>query len=207
VSDGFDEAWHELHPAFQRSLQLAYLALRSGGLAVGSALTNIDGQIVAEGRNRAYDPTGGDDTLQGTPLAHAEMNALAQARTDWRFGDHMLWSTHEPCPMCRAAAGFVGLGRVRFIARDPSALGEPATSAHVVPTDGPLDAAWERSANLLFLLSVAAKVGADSRMVAEHRRREPALVDIVVDTLAEPSLPPHVSALLAPRWSRLVAAT
>jgi len=205
VSDAFEDAWHELHPAFQRSLDLAYRSLRSGGLAVGSVLTRADDQIVAEGRNRAYDPVGGDDPLQDTPVAHAEMNALAQARTDWDLGDHTLWSTHEPCPMCRAAAGFVGVARVRFVARDPSARGAPET-AHVVPTDGPLDGPWEVSANLLFLLSVAAKVGVDSRMIAEHRRHQPSLVDAVVDALTDAPFPPRVPAFLAPRWPRLVAA-
>jgi tRNA(Arg) A34 adenosine deaminase TadA len=204
VSDGFDEAWQQLHPAFQRSLQLAHLGVRSGGLAVGCVITNADDDIVAEGRNRAYDPPGGDDVLQGTPVAHAEMNALAQARTDWDLGDHTLWSTHEPCLMCRAAAAFVGVGNVRYIAGDPSAAGEP-TSAHALPTDGPLDTAWADAANLLFLLSVAAKVGVDSTMVAEHRRRQPALVDLVVDAMGEPSLPTRVTVFLAPRWSRLVA--
>lgn len=206
MSDEFDAAWQQLHPAFQRSLQLAYLGVRAGGLAVGSVITNVDGDIVVEGRNRAYDPPGGDDVLQGTPIAHAEMNALAQARTDWNLGDHTLWSTHEPCLMCRAAAAFLGVGKVCYMADDPSAAGEP-TSAHIVPTDGPIDSTWAGSANVLFLLSVAAKVGADSTMVAEHRRRQPALVDIVVDALDDASPPTRVTAFLAPRWSRLVAAT
>lgn len=36
------------------------------------------GDVLAEGRNRAYDPPGGDDPLQGNPIADAEMNGLAR---------------------------------------------------------------------------------------------------------------------------------
>lgn len=46
----------------------------AGGLAVGAVLTDERAEIVAEGRNRAYDPPGGRDILQGSPLAHAELN-------------------------------------------------------------------------------------------------------------------------------------
>ena len=71
------QAWDELAPAARRSLELAHTALSTGGLAVGSALAEAGGHVVAAGRNRAYDPGGGKESLQGTPLAHAEMNVLA----------------------------------------------------------------------------------------------------------------------------------
>jgi putative NADH-flavin reductase len=51
---------------------------RLGGLPVGAVVMGSGGEVVAEGRNRAYDPPGGDDRLQGSPIAHAEMNALAR---------------------------------------------------------------------------------------------------------------------------------
>lgn len=82
VPEEFTAAWQRLAPAARRCLELAHRCLRDGGLAVGAVLTDEAGAVVAEGRNRAYDPRGGDDVLQGTPLAHAEMNALARARTE-----------------------------------------------------------------------------------------------------------------------------
>ena len=66
-------------------VELAHLTLLAGGLAVGSVITDGDGRIVAEGRNRAYDPVTGTDPLEGTPLAHAEMNALAGWRSIARW--------------------------------------------------------------------------------------------------------------------------
>jgi tRNA(Arg) A34 adenosine deaminase TadA len=187
----FAAEWNELHPAFRRSLGLAYRTLQSGGLAVGAVLTDHDGRIVAEGRNRAYDPLGGDEPLQGTPLAHAEMNALAVARTDWDLRQHTLWSTHEPCAMCRAAAGFVGVDTVRFIADDPSALDEPL-GPHPAPTAGPLDGTWAVAARLLFLLSVASKVGLASSILVKNHAADPRTVGLVIE----------LSALISPTASR-----
>jgi hypothetical protein len=60
----FLTAWHELEPAARRALELAYASLAGGGLACGAVITDADGRVVAEGRNRAYDPPGGPDALQ-----------------------------------------------------------------------------------------------------------------------------------------------
>ena len=105
----FDDVWDELAPAARRSFELAHLTLLAGGLAVGSVITDGDGRIVAEGRNRAYDPVTGTDPLEGTPLAHAEMNALARLATDCDPVDLTIWSTQQPCSMCAAAISFVGM--------------------------------------------------------------------------------------------------
>ncbi|WP_406200200.1 deaminase [Kitasatospora sp. NBC_01560] len=104
TAETFESAWVALAPAARRCLELAHRSWCDGGLPVGAVLTDAGGAIVAEGRNRAYDPPGGADLLQGTPLAHAELNALAAARTGWDLAVHTLWSSHEPCGMCAAAA-------------------------------------------------------------------------------------------------------
>ena len=119
----FDRAWLELDPAFRRCLELAYQSLAADGLAVGSVITDATAEMIAWGRNRAYDPPGGDDHLQGTPLAHAEMNALAAIRTDLDLGNCVLWSTQQPCFMCAAAISFTGVGAVRYMAADPAFAG------------------------------------------------------------------------------------
>ena len=63
---------------------------------------------------------GGADRLQRTPIAHAEMNALAGIGTGTGLGGATLWSSHRPCMMCAAACEFTGVGVVIFIAPDPS---------------------------------------------------------------------------------------
>lgn len=171
----FAAAWQRLDPAARRCLELAHRSLRGGGLAVGAVLTDEAGTVIAEGRNRAYDPPGGDDVLQGTPLAHAEMNALARVRTERELGGHVLWSSHEPCAMCAAAAGFTGVGTVRCIARDPWALatGQPSSSADALG-----DPRWETCAHVLFLRSVVHMRGAEHPTVRGNAAFAPEAVRI-----------------------------
>jgi tRNA(Arg) A34 adenosine deaminase TadA len=48
------------------------------------------------------------------------MNALAAVDTAAELGGMTLWSSYQPCSVCAAACEFTGVGRVRFIAPDPS---------------------------------------------------------------------------------------
>jgi tRNA(Arg) A34 adenosine deaminase TadA len=161
--DDFRAAWDALEPGARRALELAYDGMVAGGLPVGAALVDGAGAVVAEGRNRAYDPGGGDDVLQGTPLAHAELNVLAAVRTERDLASCTLWSSHEPCSMCAAAAGFTGVGTVRFVAPDPWATGAGVPSAGAGEPLG--DPRWARVAGLLFVAGVAASVGPQSPTV------------------------------------------
>src|SRR6266700_7015889 len=82
-----------LDPGAWRALERALDALRSGGLPCGSCLVDSDGNVIAEGRNHAYDPVSGSDLLEQTPLAHAELNVLARVSSDRDLGRDTLWST------------------------------------------------------------------------------------------------------------------
>lgn len=129
------EDWIGLPRPAQRCLELAYASLLAGGLAVGATLTDADGTVVAEGRNRAYDPPGGTEPLQGTPLAHAEMNVLASMRTERELASCTLWSSQEPCAMCVAAVRFTGVGAVPYLAADPG-RSPPGPTARDLPSTG-----------------------------------------------------------------------
>jgi creatinine deaminase len=84
----------------QRALDAAYQqALKSldeGGIPIGSALMDPDGNIVAAGHN--------ERVQSGDPTAHAETVCIRSAgrRRDW----HMLTlaSTLSPCAMCTGTA-------------------------------------------------------------------------------------------------------
>lgn len=179
----FEVAWAVLEPAFRRSLTQAYRTLAAGGLAVGAVLTDPDGSVVAEGRNRAYDPPGGDDALQGTPLAHAEMNALAMARTEWDLSRYTLWSTHQPCAMCDAAAAFLSVGSVRYLAPDPWAVAAGVPADRRAPTSGPGEPVWIVTANVMFLLAIASKAGVSHATVAGNLARGSVAARIVVELI------------------------
>lgn len=169
---GFEGARTELDPAAWRCLELAFDSLRNGGLACGSVITDPDGTVIAEGRNRAYDPPGGQGALQATPLAHAELNALAEIPTGRDLGAATLWSSQQPCSMCTAAVEFLGVGDVRFIATDPAFIGTAGASrAPDQAADVPDE--WVVVANVLFLHNVIVKRGPQAEMVRRNQDLEP----------------------------------
>jgi tRNA(Arg) A34 adenosine deaminase TadA len=194
-----DVMWRAADGPLLRCLELAHESFLAGGLPVGSVIIGRDGETVSEGRNRAYDPPGGPDRLQRTPLAHAEMNALAAVDTAAELATMTLWSSHQPCLMCAAACEFTGVGQVAFIAPDPSDDGDAADPAGIEPE-------WIVVANLLFLSGVAAYSGPSAPMLTRARRREPEvtrLMDIAGDaTLRRPSL----RDALASAWPQITAA-
>ena len=164
--------WRQADAALLRCLELAHQSFLAGGLPVGSVIVARGGEKVSEGRNRAYDPTGGADRLQRTPIAHAEMNALAGIDTGTDLGGKTLWSSHRPCTMCAAACELTGVGAVIFIAPDPSDddLGEDPDE---IATE------WVIAANLLFLSGVAAYSGSSSPMIARAGQREPEITNVM----------------------------
>ncbi|HZD70217.1 MAG TPA: deaminase [Actinomycetes bacterium] len=206
----FQAAWHDLDPPARRALELAYESLAGSGLACGAVITDADSHRIAEGRNRAYDPPGGPDALQGTPLAHAEMNAFAAVPTGRELAGCTLLSTQQPCSMCAAAAAFLEVGTVRYLAPDPSALasGQPDNAISV----GPAADLWVVTANLLFLLSIASKAGVDHPTVVGNHELEPETTEVVLDMVAEGLVAPawtmgrSVVEVLPARWGRIVAA-
>lgn len=182
--------------------------MRAGGLACGSVITDSEGVVIAEGRNRAYDPPGGDGILQGNPLAHAELNALAEIPTGMDLSACVLWSSQQPCSMCRAAAEFVEMGAVRFLGVDPafvgterSATGAPLAQAVAVAPE------WPLLANVLFLHNIVVLRGAESEPVARNRSLEPETTALAVDLVESRALASDVLLdAVGPLWARFVEA-
>jgi tRNA(Arg) A34 adenosine deaminase TadA len=186
-------------PALLRCLELAHAGLLAGGLPVGAVITDGEGHRISEGRNRAYDPAGGDDRLQRTPVAHAEMNALAAVEQGTDLSILRLTSSHRPCQMCAAACEFTGVGEVVYVAPDPS---------DAVSHDDPpgVATAWVVVANLLFLAGIAAYSGWSAPAIALAREREPEVFALMrtigIGNLRRPAL----RLALAPAWPEIEAA-
>lgn len=192
-------AWRAAGLGVTRSLELAHRAFLAGGLPVGAVVLGPGGEPVAEGRNRAYDPPGGDDRLQGSPIAHAEMNALARLATSADLSTMTLWSSHRPCTMCAAACEFTEVGRVRFVAPDPSddqpGPDPPGVQGH-----------WLVVANLLFLAGVRGYSGENAPIIVRARVREPAIAGLL-DTIAPEQLrTAPLRDCLGPIWPQVVNA-
>ncbi|SDK22223.1 Cytidine and deoxycytidylate deaminase zinc-binding region [Actinopolyspora mzabensis] len=94
----------------RRCVELAEEALRAGDEPFGSVLVASDGRRLAEDRNRVA--TGGDPTL------HPEFTLARWAATNLTSAERSaatVFTSGEHCPMCAAAHGWVGLGRIVYV--------------------------------------------------------------------------------------------
>ncbi|MFF9097973.1 nucleoside deaminase [Streptomyces sp. NPDC014776] len=95
-------------PYLRRCVELARTALEEGDEPFGSVLVGADGKVLAEDRNRV---AGGDRTR------HPEFELArwaADHMTPQERADATVYTSGEHCPMCAAAHGWVGLGRIVY---------------------------------------------------------------------------------------------
>jgi len=109
----------------RRCVELATEALEAGDEPFGSVLVAADGTVLAEDRNRVG---------SGDPTRHPELELARWAAANLSPGERAaatVYTSGEHCPMCAAAHGWVGLGRVvyaassRQLAAWVAALGAP----------------------------------------------------------------------------------
>jgi cytosine deaminase len=92
----------------------ALMAAVEGNHGVGAVIVHRE-RIVAQGRNRAFQPQPRSDL-------HAEMDALNEFernQNDIDPAECTLYSSLECCPMCTVRLINVGIGRVLYAADDP----------------------------------------------------------------------------------------
>ena len=116
-----------------RAVELAELALSRGDEPFGSVLVSAAGEVLFEDHNHV---AGGDHTqhpefaIARWAAAHLTPNERAEA-TVYTSGEH--------CPMCAAAHGWVGLGRIVYasssaqLAQWSAELGLPASPVAALP--------------------------------------------------------------------------
>lgn len=92
----------------ERCVELAKTALEKGDQPFGSVLVSESGEILAEDHNHV---AGGDHTNHPefalAKWAAANMTPQERARAT-------VYTSGEHCPMCAAAHGWVGLGRIVY---------------------------------------------------------------------------------------------
>jgi len=92
----------------RRCVELAEIALEKGNAPFGSVLVSADGELLAEEHNRV---AGGDQT-QHPEFALARW--AAENMTPEERSQATVYTSGEHCPMCAAAHGWVGLGRIVY---------------------------------------------------------------------------------------------
>lgn len=94
----------------KRCVELAAEALEAGDEPFGSVLVSADGTPLAEDRNRVVGT--------GDPTQHPEFALARWAATNMSLGERAeatVFTSGEHCPMCSAAHGWVGLGRIVYV--------------------------------------------------------------------------------------------
>lgn len=177
------ESWNALPAGARAALEEQWAGLASGGLPCGSSIVDAEGIVVARGRNHAYDAVTGAHSLERTRIAHAELNALARLDTDVDSSKLTLFTTEHPCSMCAAALSFTGIGRVVYIADDPS---DDATPQQVSATRGSVtyqrlgSVEWAIVATIMFLYVGAELRGAADGNLVAATAQNPALGALVL---------------------------
>ena len=110
-----------MHPEtvyLNRCIELATEALEAGDEPFGSVLVGADGSVLAEDRNRIVGT--------GDPTAHPEIALARWAAAHLGAAERAaatVYTSGEHCPMCSAAHGWVGLGRIVYV-HSSAQLGE-----------------------------------------------------------------------------------
>lgn len=126
-----DQEWQWLH----RCVALAEQALNEGNEPFGSVLVTGDGQKLAEDRNRVHT----DEPTYHPEIALARWAAVHL--TPQQCASATVYTSGEHCPMCAAAHGWAGLGRIVYISSAAqltawlSDLGLPSAPVAMLPAE------------------------------------------------------------------------
>jgi tRNA(Arg) A34 adenosine deaminase TadA len=117
----------------RRCIELATKALEEGDEPFGSVLVAADGTVLAEDRNRV---------ASGDRTRHPEFELARWAAANMTLRERAaatVFTSGEHCPMCAAAHGWVGLGRIVYassseqLAAWAAELGIPAPPVRPLP--------------------------------------------------------------------------
>lgn len=111
----------------RRCVELAKAALEKGDEPFGSVLVSAEGEVLAEDHNHV---AGGDHT-QHPEFALARW--AAENMTPEARSRATVYTSGEHCPMCAAAHGWVGLGRIVY-ASSSEQLAEWLSEMDVAPS-------------------------------------------------------------------------
>ncbi|WP_232384360.1 nucleoside deaminase [Actinomadura violacea] len=145
---GYEPTEEEL-AHLRRAVALAAEALDGGDEPFGTVLVSASGEVLFEDRNRT---AGGDQTRH--PEFEVARWAAGNMAPDERAAA-VVYTSGEHCPMCSAAHGWVGLGRIVYVHSSAqvgawrAALGVPPSPVSAIPiqdvvpgirVDGPVPA-------------------------------------------------------------------
>lgn len=120
----------------QRCVELAKEAVDHGDQPFGSVLVSAEGKVLAEDRNRV----GNGDATQHPEFALARW--AGENMTAEEKKNAVVYTSGEHCPMCSAAHGLVGLGKIVYASSSKQLsewkkeLGVETQSIQSIPIEG-----------------------------------------------------------------------
>jgi tRNA(adenine34) deaminase len=177
--------WDRVDAAWREAFELAWEAFAAGTIPVGAVVVDGGGTILARGRNRIFETDAPPSQLANSRLAHAEVNALAQLEMGRTYGDCVLYTTLEPCPLCVGAASLSRVPLVRFAAWDVYSGG--AGLQHVelevarelrIAVEGPLDGPLAVLGEALHLAFFVERGDESNELYHTYRERRPELFPV-----------------------------
>jgi tRNA(adenine34) deaminase len=117
----------------REALKEARRAYRNKEVPVGAVITR-KGRIVSRGHNRVEE--------KSSVVAHAEVEALGEASrklTNWRMTGCTIYSTVEPCAMCKGALIMARMDRLVFGAKNESLVSEGRFGGRELDSKGKLE--------------------------------------------------------------------
>lgn len=120
-------------PHLRRCVELATEALEAGDEPFGSVLVAADGTVLGEDRNRV---------ASGDRTRHPEFELARWAGTNMPSEERRaatVFTSTEHCPMCAAAHGWAGLGRIVYVSSSEqlaswlAEVGAPAPPVRTLP--------------------------------------------------------------------------
>jgi tRNA(adenine34) deaminase len=114
--------WGDIAQGFQVAFNEAWEAYKNNTIPIGVAILDIEGIVMATGRNQVR--ADGDGLLKNHQIAHAEINAIlklseiSNENIHKNIRTYTLYSTMEPCPLCFGAVVMGSIRNVKYAARD-----------------------------------------------------------------------------------------
>lgn len=95
----------------------AIMAIRDMNYGVGCLLLDPKGAIVEQGRNQVFYPYFRSDRHAEMVVLNSFEDSNPQITT---MKDYTLFASIEPCPMCVSRIVMSGIGKTKYLAKDPS---------------------------------------------------------------------------------------
>ncbi|MCM2388383.1 deaminase [Streptomyces albipurpureus] len=163
-------------------LRRAWTSFAAGNHGIGAVVVDSDMTVVGSGRNQIFDTRGGSLTLSGSPLAHAEINAL-YSLGGVRAPGCTLVTSLAPCPLCVGAAAVFRISDIRYLGHDPSCDGAAAGTAsgswRLPRITHEADSSWSLWCEVLPMVSSVQRHGRDSILLRSYELSRPDLLEAV----------------------------